>query len=147
MLDKIKQFFGAELNDDDHHGPQQLQLAAATLLIELSRADFKQQPQELAAISAALQKCFSLSDERLAQLIIMAEEESRQATGLYPFTSLIKDHYSLEQRFELIRMLWQVAIADGEISKYEDHLIGKISDLIYLPRSEFIRAKLEILGR
>ena len=42
-------------------------------------------------------------------------------------------------------MLWRVAVADGEISKYEDYLIRKIADLIHLPHSEFIRAKLTVI--
>jgi len=147
VLDKIKHFFSSELANDEQNEPSQLQLAAAALLIELSRADFKQQPQEQAAITSALKKCFDLNEEQLSQLIIMAEEKNREATALYPFTALIKDNYTLEQRFDLVKILWQVAIADGEISKYEDHLIRKISDLIYLPHSEFIRAKLEVLGR
>ena len=53
----------------------------------------------------------------------------------------------LEDLFDhLIELLWQVAAADGEISKYEDHLIRKIAELIYVPHREFIRAKLTVLG-
>jgi uncharacterized tellurite resistance protein B-like protein len=146
MLTSIKAFFTAELSKVDDSDPQQtLQLAAAALLIELSRADYKLEPQEQQAIEAALKKSFALSSEQLTQLIELAESESEQATSLYPFTTLIKDNYSPEQRFDLVKMLWQVAIADGEISKYEDHLIRKIADLIYLPHSEFIRAKLSVM--
>lgn len=143
MLAKIKQFFSVELTlDDDKSDELKLQLAAAALLIELSQADYKQEPQEQVAIENALKKSFSLTDNQLQELIELAEEENQQATSLYQFTQLIKDNYSQGQRFELIKMLWHVAFADGEISKYEDHLIRKISDLIYLPHSDFIRAKL-----
>ena len=99
-----------------------------------------------AAIETALQKAFKLSDEQLTKLIDLAEQENRNTTSLYQFTNLIKDEYSLEQRFQLVKMLWQVAMADGDISKYEDHLIRKIADLIYLPHSQFIQAKLAIMG-
>ena len=102
--------------------------------------------KEQAAIETALQKAFKLSDEQLTKLIDLAEQENRNATSLYQFTNLIKDEYSLEQRFQLVKMLWQVAMADGDISKYEDHLIRKIADLIYLPHSQFIQAKLAIMG-
>ncbi len=146
MLDKIKQFFITELAiDDTSNQHDQLQLASAALLIELSRADYKREPAEQAAIEAALQKSFDLSEQQLTQLVELAEAENQEATSLYQFTSLIKDNYSMEQRFDLVKMLWQVAIADGEISKYEDHLIRKIAELIYLPHSEFIKAKLQSL--
>ena len=129
MLEKIKNFFSAELaiNDDDNSA-NTIQLAAAALLIELSRADYKLEPEEQRAIEAALAKSFQLDPAQLSQLIELAEEENSDATSLYQFTSLIKDNYSAGQRFELVKMLWQVAIADGEISKYEDHLIRKIAD-------------------
>ena len=146
MLAKIKQFFSVELALDEKSDELKIQLAAAALLIELSRADYKQEPQEQAAIESALKKSFALTDEQLQELIELAEEENQQATSLYQFTQLIKDNYSQAQRFELVKMLWQVAFADDEISKYEDHLIRKISDLIYLPHSDFIRAKIVASG-
>ena len=148
MLDKIKQYFSNELAlDDSNNAEHSLQLACAALLIELSRADYQQDEAEQQAIEKALNKSFALSGEELKTLITLAEEENREAISLYQFTNLIKDNYSPEQRFELVKMLWQVAIADGNIDKYEDHLIRKVADLIYLPHSEFIRAKLAVLER
>ena len=151
MLSKIKLFFSQELslsdakNTSDEEQDGALQLAAAALLIELSRADYRQDRNEQIAIENTLQECFNLEPAQLEQLIALAEEENKDATSLYQFTSLIKDNYSSEQRFRLVKMLWQVAVADGEISKYEDHLIRKVADLIYLSHSQFIKAKLEVL--
>lgn len=124
---------------------QTLQMAAAALLIELSRADYKQDINEQLAIESALNKCFTLDPAQLKELITLAEQENNDATSLYQFTSLIKDNYSEQQRYNLIKMLWQVAVADGEISKYEDHMIRKVADLIYIPHNQFIKAKLEVL--
>ncbi|WP_261844381.1 tellurite resistance TerB family protein [Aliamphritea ceti] len=146
MIDKIKHFFTQQLSvDDANDSSETLQLAAATLLIELSKADYKRDPEEQQAIKTALNKCFDLDQKQLNAVMELAEQRSNSATSLYPFTSLISDHYSPEQRFELVKMLWQVAIADGEISKYEDHLIRRIADLIHVSHSDFIRAKLAVL--
>ncbi len=153
MLTKIKLFFSQELalndssNTDAGEQDSALQLAAAALLIELSRADYKQDKSEQISIENALQDCFKLEPAQLEQLIALAEEENKDATSLYQFTSLIKDNYSSDQRFKLVKMLWEVAVADGEISKYEDHLIRKVADLIYLSHSQFIKAKLDVIGR
>ncbi|WP_101756599.1 TerB family tellurite resistance protein [Oceanicoccus sp. KOV_DT_Chl] len=147
MLDKIKLFFSQQLTiEESSNETEQLQLAAAALLIELSKADYQRDALEHQAIESALKKCFQLDSQQLQEVIALAEEENEQATSLFQFTTLIKDNYSPEQRFELVKMLWQVAIADGEISKYEDHLIRKVADLIYLPHSEFIKAKLAVMG-
>ena len=145
MLAKIKLFFSEQLSPGDERSPEQaIQLAAAALMIELSRADFQEQPEEQAAIEAALNRKFSLDAGQLAELVQLAEQEAREATSLYQFTRLINDHYSPEQKFKLVTALWEVAFADGDISKYEDHLIRKVAELIYLPHSEFIRAKLAV---
>jgi uncharacterized tellurite resistance protein B-like protein len=146
MLDVIKQFFSAELAPTEETMEQQLQLAAAALLIELSYADFSSDGVEIEAIEQTLRKTFTLDEDKLTALVAMAHEETKDATSLYQFTRLINDHYSPEQKYELIKTLWQVAIADGEISKYEDHLIRKIAELIYVSHSHFIRAKLDVLG-
>ena len=147
MLARIKQFFDTSLQvEQPGNADNALQLAAAALLIEVSRADQLQDESEQLAINDLLQKTFNLETEDLSQLVALAEMEAQQATSLYQFTSLIREHYTPEQRFELVKMLWQIAIADGNISKYEDYLIRKVADLIYLPHSEFIRAKLAAIG-
>ena len=146
MLKTIRQFFQQELDDPEANHEQTLQLAAAALLIEVTRADFQSQPAEIAAVEAALAAKFSLPEAKLTELVALADQEARQATSLYQFTRLINDHYSEEQKYRLILALWQVAYADGELSKYEDHLIRKIAELIYVPHSSFIRAKLAAAG-
>jgi uncharacterized tellurite resistance protein B-like protein len=145
VLSKIKSFFSEQLSPGDERSPEQpIQLAAAALMIEISRADFQQQPEEQAAIEAALNRKFTLDPGQLAELVQLAEQEAREATSLYQFTRLINDHYNPEQKYKLVIALWEVAFADADISKYEDHLIRKVAELIYLPHSEFIRAKLAV---
>jgi uncharacterized tellurite resistance protein B-like protein len=40
-----------------------------------------------------------------------------------------------------MKAMWEMAYADGNLDKYEDYIIRKVADLIYVPHSEFIRAK------
>ena len=47
-----------------------------------------------------------------------------------------------EQKERLIEHLWEVAYADGELHPYEEHLVRKIADLLYVPHDAFIAAKL-----
>lgn len=126
---------------------RRLQLAAAALLVEIGKADYQRDPREQAAILAAVRCAFmQLDDAALNDLIAEAEASSAESTSLYEYTSLINQHYSEEDKYRLLRQLWRVAGADGDIDKYEDNLIRRIAELIYLPHSQFIRAKLEVLG-
>ena len=42
-------------------------------------------------------------------------------------------------------MLWHVALADRHLDKYEDYLIGKVSELLYVSRGDVLRLKHEAL--
>lgn len=145
MLQKLKTLFAAPGRADEALEPR-LQLAAAALLIELGKADYKRDAREYAAITDAVRTTFKLSAATVDELLREAESASAGATSLYEFTSLINAHFSEAEKFRLIRQLWRVAGADGNIDKYEDHLIRKIAELLYVPHAQFIRAKLEVLG-
>ena len=70
-----------------------------------------------------------------------AGERADAATCLYEFTRVVNDTASIEQKRELIGLMWRVAMADQTLSQYEEHVIRKVADLLYLPHSDFIRAK------
>ena len=65
----------------------------------------------------------------------LAQEEADQATSLYDFTRLINDVYSYSQKLQLVQDMWQIAFSDEQVDKYEEHLIRKVSDLIYVSHS------------
>ena len=145
MLRKLQQFFSEQMapqaEGDTEHS---LRLATAALLIELSKADFEEDSAEREAIQRLLQRDHGVSGEKLEELLALAEQQFAEDNAYHPYTSLINEHYSPEQKVALIETLWQVALADGDISKYEDHLIRKIAELIYVPHREFIRTKLKV---
>lgn len=147
MLKKLKHFFSQELKINDQEDTQdKIPLAAATLLIEVNRASLDKSSVEQQAIKAVLVKSFNLSEQKIDSLVEHATAQDEDVTSLYPFIKLINQHYSEEQRIELVKTLWQVALADQEISIYEEHTIRKISDLIYVSHSDFIKTKLEVLA-
>jgi uncharacterized tellurite resistance protein B-like protein len=145
MLQRLKQLFTAE-EESPRDSTRRVQLAAAALLIELSKADYRQEPREREAIIAAIRNCYDLDAATIDELLQDADSASARSTSLYEFTSIINERCPEQEKYELVRELWRVANADGDIDKYEHHMIGKISDLIYLPRSLFVRAKLEVVG-
>jgi uncharacterized tellurite resistance protein B-like protein len=145
MLQRLKDLFSGETVSDEDNA-RRLQLAAAALLIELSKADYQRDPREQEAVAAAIRNTFRLDEAAIAALLNDAAIASHRATSLYEFTSIINERCSEAEKYDLMRELWRVANADGDIDKYEEHLLGKIADLIYLPRSLYIRAKLAVLN-
>jgi uncharacterized tellurite resistance protein B-like protein len=143
MLKVLKSLFESVRED---HSPRGLQVAAAALLIELGKADYNTGAAEQGAIVDAIKRCTGVRDDELEALLADAQRSSAQSTSLYEFTSLINRDYSVDEKYALIVELWRIAAADGEIHKYEDHLIRKIADLIYVTHSDFIRAKLQVVN-
>ena len=81
--------------------------------------------------------------EELDTLLALAEAEAQEATSDYRFTRVINDEFTNTEKSALLRAMWQVAFADGDVDKYEEHLIRKIAGLIYVPHQEFIRTRLQ----
>ncbi|MEX1667700.1 TerB family tellurite resistance protein [Zhongshania guokunii] len=144
MFERLKQLFavGNSANDDK----MTLELVTAALLLEVCKSDFQEDPGEIDKIRKILIAHFSVSIADIDTFMAQARNTTEERTDLYPFTRYINDNCNNIEKYQLVSTLWEVALEDGRIDKYEDHLIRKISDLIYLPHSDFIRAKLSVIG-
>ncbi len=152
MFTSIKRFFDANLTAATQAGnpvdqERAYQLATAALLIEMTRADHDVKSVERRAVTQAVQRAFELDASQTEELLALAEVEADTATSLYEFTRLINRHFDAKQKEHIVELLWHVALADGEIDKYEDHLVRKVADLIYVPHMAFIRAKHNAIKR
>ncbi len=134
---------GSASSGDEHSHPQSeaVQLAATALLLELGKADQHMDDDELADILAIAKTQFALDNHAATALLAQATRSSQAAISLYEFTEVLHRELSKQERFQLIVAMWQVAWSDGRIDRYEDHLIRKVADLIYVSHSDFIRAK------
>lgn len=145
MLDAIRQFFEKNIRGetgDDEPSEHRLRVATAALLVEMARMSTEVTDEERETVRRAVQGKFGLSAEETGELLRLGEEEARDATDYFQFTSLINDAFTPEQKVRLIEHLWRVAYADGNLHVYEEHLVRKIADLIHVPHKAFIAAKL-----
>lgn len=146
MLKQIRSFFERSLQPSSNqatNNEQRLHLACAALMMELTVADTEMDEKEKLTLREILRRQFQLDETALEELWALAESEARDATSLYQFTTLINEGYDYTAKTALLEHLWQVAYADGHIDPYEEHLIRKLADLLYLSHGDFIRAKLK----
>jgi uncharacterized tellurite resistance protein B-like protein len=150
MILKIQRFFEQHLlvrpQDSAADPGRALQIACAALLIEMTRADHKITDVEVESLKRILRQHFSLQAGEEDKLIELAEQERDNATDYYQFTSLINQHYSQQQKRQLVTRLWQLANADDHIDKFEEHLVRKLADLLHVPHAAFIRSKLKAIS-
>ena len=141
LLAKLKALLSDQPDNKPFSTNRPLELASAALMLEVGRADFSLQPAELDVIRDLLAHYFDLTSDEVSVLSEEAGERVDAATCLYEFTRVVNDTASIEQKRELIGLMWRVAMADQTLSQYEEHVIRKVADLLYLPHSDFIRAK------
>jgi uncharacterized tellurite resistance protein B-like protein len=144
MLAAIRDFFDQRLSQPGTAAKRghTLELATATLIAEVVRLDGQIAPAEREAALRAVRSQFHLSDEEASTLFGLAEEEAREATDYYQFTSLIRQRYSQEERQQIVELLWHVAYADEVLSAHEQHVVRKIADLLYVSHRDYIAAKM-----
>jgi uncharacterized tellurite resistance protein B-like protein len=129
------------LEEPSLFGHQELRLAAAALLFEAARADFDLDSAEQDALYMLVREQFELEEQEAIQLLALAEKEAHNSSGLYDFTNLINQHWSIEERTRLIDNMWQVVYADGRLDDNEQHLMRKIQNLLHVPHLDYIAAK------
>ena len=148
MLDGLRGLLGLDDTDgsgSDRLNEQDLPLATAALLVEMSRADHELAEEERALMLDVLGSHFGLPVDEARALLESAERESEHAVSLHEYTSLLNDSLEPAQKSRVLELLWQVAQADGRVDKYEEYLVRKVADLLYVPHGEFIRTKLSVL--
>lgn len=149
MLESIQRFFQQAMDDPgerDTPSPS-LELAAAALLCEVMRADYHTDPSELQTLRRLVKRHFHLDDASIDELLTLAQDEVENSVDHYQFVSLVKQHYAYDQRVELVRMMWALALADGERHPLEEHRIRQLADLMHVSHGDFIRAKLQVTGQ
>lgn len=146
MFNQIKLFLEQHLALPSLQLPteEQIQLAMVALFMEMMTMDDVCQATERNAILSLAQKCFGLTTEQAEALLTSAEQKRKQAVDYFEFTSLINKQCSLEQKIQFIQSLWKIAYADGVLDPQEEYLVRKLADLLYVPHSEFILAKLRV---
>jgi uncharacterized tellurite resistance protein B-like protein len=143
MLNSIRDFFDRHIGvapaPNERHT---IELATAALLIEVARVDRGATADERTAVLRAVREKFELTHEEAERLIALAEEEMKQASDYFQFTSLINRHFTQQQKQRVIELMWRVAYSDASLSAHENHLMRKVADLLHITHGDYIAAKM-----
>ena len=150
MLKKIKGYIselGNQPSDVENQEEKEQNIinnACAALLIETALADKVFNIEEIDSMKRALREVYEIDEKDLDELISESEKKVSESTSLYEYTRLINDLCDYQDKLKLINNLWTIAFADKHLDKYEEFLIRKISDLLYVSHSDFIQQKLSV---
>ena len=141
LLTKLTALFSGTEATSDETPVRALELSCAALMFEVARSDFTIDEKERESIRLLLKENFALSGEDVATVTEEAADNVDAATCLFEFTRTINDIATVDQKRQLLTMMWRVALADDALSRYEEHVIRKVADLLYLPHHDFMLAK------
>jgi uncharacterized tellurite resistance protein B-like protein len=118
-----------------------IQLVTATLLIELTRADFESTPAEIDMAKRLLAARYGLDEQAVQALIDQATSRAEQAVSLHEFTHRLNQELTPDDKSHVIEMLWRLSFADERLDKYEEQLIRRVAGLLHVPDRELLRLR------
>jgi len=118
-----------------------LRMATAVLMIDVARADHIFDETEFERVLRLIESHFELTPEEAAEIFNAASDQADDLVSAHEFTKVLHEHLDHDEKATIISLLWQIAYADGELDKYEDSLVLKISDLLYVSRGRVMRLK------
>lgn len=118
---------------------------SALLLFEVARIDQDIDEAELATIRRAVASASRLPDTEIDEIVETAMADADSTVSLHAHIDLVNRHFDKAARLDLVEAMWRVAYADGDLDKYEEHTIRKLSDLLHVRHRDFIQAKLRVV--
>jgi uncharacterized tellurite resistance protein B-like protein len=118
-----------------------IRLATAVLMVDVARADYVFDESEFDQVLKLVEAYFGLTAEQAAELVVEASGKAEELVDIHEFTKLLHDYLTEDEKARIVSLLWQIAYADGRLDKYEDSLVLKISDLLYVSRGRVMRLK------
>lgn len=118
-----------------------LRMATAVLMIDVARADYVFDETEFDSVLRLIEAHFELEPDAAAQLVNSASDKADDLVSVHEFTELLHKYLDEDEKARIISMLWRIAYADGRLDKFEDSLVLKISDLLYVSRGRVMRLK------
>lgn len=143
MFEALTRLFGKDETPVDMHDPK---LAVAALLVHLAAVDGRMSDGERQAIRGALMDHYALDDSSVDKLIREAARQDAEAVDFFKFTSVLT-RLEMEDRIEIIRMMWTVVFADRTNHELEDNMVWRIAELIGVSSRDRTVLRNQVRGR
>ncbi|MDE2759009.1 MAG: TerB family tellurite resistance protein [Paracoccaceae bacterium] len=105
-------------------------LALTVLLVRVARADRDYSKEEKQHISELISGCFQITINEANELRLEAEDLEGRTQDSVQFTRIIKQKIPFDQREEILEILWEIVLSDGERSYGEDGFLRLITNLL-----------------
>jgi uncharacterized tellurite resistance protein B-like protein len=105
-------------------------LVTAALLTRSATVHREMSDARQNALHSALQTSFGLDDHTTARVIQESAAINRNAIDLYHFTRQLNEALDDEGRRQIVRLMWEIAYADGDADEFDANVIWRAADLL-----------------
>lgn len=119
----------------------ELAVAVCALLLEAAEADSELTSGERELIEGQLRHRFGLSGEEVATLITETQRQRAASADLWPFTHAIRSRYTPEEKRELLVLVWQILLADRQLTAHEEQWARRLHEMLAVNHSLLFDAK------
>lgn len=149
MLESLRNFL-VELTGGQKHPARfeanDYRLAAAALLIHAATIDGSMTAAERGKLHDLLKSRFELDEAATGELIDGGTLAEHDAVDLYGFTSLLDRALDDTGRLGIVEMLWEIVLADGRVTEFEDNLMWRVADLLNVSSRDRIALRQRVAG-
>ncbi len=145
MIGKIAKLLSSEPISDADQEHERIQVATCALLLEMAHADKSLHELEEQVVHDILADKFDLSAESVAELSEYAQQERAESVDLFRFARVINEHFTIEEKHEVMEALWRIVYADGVLDKHEDALARQLTALLRISPKKSIELKVKVL--
>ena len=136
MFEKLKKIF--ETNNSEINSVDDTLISyLVSLFVEVSRVDYKIDEREINFIIEILAKEFNFNLDLIKEKLNIVRTSER-LIGYHPITKYLNENFDINFKKKVILGLWKIAFINNDLDKYEDHLVRKVSDLLYISHSDNI---------
>ena len=108
---------------------------ALRLMFEIAISDGKLDREELQLIKERAQK-IAPEEIKISKIIKKIIDETEDSVSIYSTIKKVNETHSINEKKDLLAVLWEIVAADNVIDPYEENLYFKIAELIKVKRTE-----------
>ena len=134
MFEKLKKIF--ETNNSEIISVDDTLISyLVSLFVEVSRVDYKIDEKEINFIIEILAKEFNFNLDLIKEKLNIVRTSER-LIGYHPITKYLNENFDINFKKKVVLGLWKIAFINDDLDKYEDHLVRKVSDLLYINHAD-----------
>ena len=132
MLNTLKNWWN---QDKEGVEEPELNLAVTKLMVGMMAMDGNVDGAEHDEVVRLLSHHYQLNEDEAKSLVEQALDNERDDLHFSKVVTQIEKSFSVDERAKILKKIWSIALADGDINFMEEQYINRLSGLIGVPPS------------